>query len=362
MKYRFLILFFSFFFFLFYFFFNNIFKEFKDNSKNLKILTWSNTFDLETIKKFEKETGIKAIITYYGTNEELIAKLTIDNSTFDIVMPSDYAIKVLVKKNLIKELNKNKLIHLKDLKKEFLDVAYYQDAFVCMPFEWIIYGLALKKDILKLFQSDDDVYNAFFNGYKDEKKLRISSTNDFLTAFNAALNHYKHNFPNNKIERQEDLYNIIFEILLKQREYTSIYSDERLNFLFESNIIDMAYMPSDQFMIAKKKTPDLMFIIPSYGFIKSIECLAIPKDSKNEELAYEFINFITNKEVSKNIINVLNVFPANLKYLDEMNKNEMNILEKFIYKLVNSNFKEHFINELFDAEKSIKLWIALKSR
>ena len=56
--------------------------------KVLNIYNWSDYIAEDTIKNFEKETGIKVRYDNYDTNEVLHAKLVAGRSGYDIVVPS----------------------------------------------------------------------------------------------------------------------------------------------------------------------------------------------------------------------------------------------------------------------------------
>src|SRR5471032_2034527 len=56
--------------------------------KILNIYNWSDYMADDTIKNFEKETGIKVRLDYFDGNETLHAKLVAGRSGYDIVVPS----------------------------------------------------------------------------------------------------------------------------------------------------------------------------------------------------------------------------------------------------------------------------------
>ena len=51
---------------------------------------------MDVIDEFEKETGIKVNYTTYETNEEMYNILKSSNSSYDIIIPSDYMIAQLI--------------------------------------------------------------------------------------------------------------------------------------------------------------------------------------------------------------------------------------------------------------------------
>ena len=55
--------------------------------KVLNVYNWSDYIAEETLKNFEKETGIKVNYDNYDSNEVLLAKLVAGNTGYDIVVP-----------------------------------------------------------------------------------------------------------------------------------------------------------------------------------------------------------------------------------------------------------------------------------
>src|SRR5476649_1773171 len=77
--------------------------------KVLNIYNWSDYIADDTIKNFEKETGIKVNYDNYDTNEVLQAKLVAGNTGYDIVVPSSHFAKVQIQGSLLQKLDRSKL-------------------------------------------------------------------------------------------------------------------------------------------------------------------------------------------------------------------------------------------------------------
>ena len=87
-----------------YFIHNVYFKR-----RSISMLAWIGTFSPETIEQFEKEHNIDVNISYYSSNEELIAKIFLTKAEgIDIIVPSDYALSLLEKDGLLAEIDKTK--------------------------------------------------------------------------------------------------------------------------------------------------------------------------------------------------------------------------------------------------------------
>ncbi len=53
------------------------------------------------IKEFERETGLKVIYQTFDSNEAMLTKIAHGGVTFDVVIPSDYAISKMKEQELL---------------------------------------------------------------------------------------------------------------------------------------------------------------------------------------------------------------------------------------------------------------------
>jgi len=75
----------------------------------LNIYNWSDYIGEDTIKNFEKETGIKVRYDTYDSNETLHAKLVAGKTGYDIVVPSSNWAKIQAEGGLFTKLDKSKI-------------------------------------------------------------------------------------------------------------------------------------------------------------------------------------------------------------------------------------------------------------
>ena len=83
--------------------------------KVLNIYNWSDYIADDTIKNFEKETGIKVNYDNYDTNEVLHAKLVAGQTGYDIVVPGAHFAKTQIEGGLLQKLDRSKLSNWNNL-------------------------------------------------------------------------------------------------------------------------------------------------------------------------------------------------------------------------------------------------------
>ena len=75
--------------------------------KVLNVYNWSDYIADDTLKNFEKETGIKVNYDNYDTNEILHGKLVAGKTGYDIVVPSAHFAKMQIEAGLFQKLDKS---------------------------------------------------------------------------------------------------------------------------------------------------------------------------------------------------------------------------------------------------------------
>ncbi|HEY6330974.1 MAG TPA: ABC transporter permease subunit, partial [Blastocatellia bacterium] len=72
----------------------------------LNVFIWSNYLPDSVIKRFEDKFHARVDVELYDSNEALLAKLQSGGTSYDIVVPSDYMVKVLVEQGLLQEIDR----------------------------------------------------------------------------------------------------------------------------------------------------------------------------------------------------------------------------------------------------------------
>ena len=99
---------------------------------HLEIFNWSEYDDPSTYTKFEKlpdeeQAGLKIHETYYSSNDELLAKLNVGGTSYDIIAPSQNAVAQLIEEGKLYALDMSLIPNIKNLEPEFLKPSYDPD-------------------------------------------------------------------------------------------------------------------------------------------------------------------------------------------------------------------------------------------
>ena len=319
----------------------------------LQVFAWSEMFVPEIIARFEKETGIKIKIHRYTTNEELLIKLKASQGKgYDLTNPSDYAVQILIKENLLKKIDHSKLDFLDQINPTICNYDYDPGNKYSIPYEWEVYCFGIDKTY---FQNEmfNPSWSEVFSPPK--KPYRIAMVNDPIEAVNFAsfyLFGYKDKLNAEQTEKVHTLLN-------KQKKWVEAYAGLRADYLLTTKNCHVALCSSSYAFRAAKESPDIQFIIPKEGSFISIENMCIPIHSKKEDLVYKFLNYVYRPDNLGQDCSTYYNFPATMNTSPYLNVPQA--FKDFLNNSENYAGKLHMIHHVIPEEQTRSIWIDIKS-
>jgi putrescine transport system substrate-binding protein len=288
-------------------------------AKVLNIYNWSDYIAEDTIKNFEKETGIKVRYDTFDNNEILHAKLVAGKTGYDIVVPSSNWAKLQMDGGLLRKLDKSLLPNLKnldpDIQQQIASLDPGNQYLVNWLWGYTTVGIntAKVKAALGGEPMPANVWELVFNP-KYVSKLKgcgVSVLDSASEVLPAAL-HYlgRDPFSKNATDYQDAA-----ALLKSIRPSITLFSSSGYINDMAGGSICLALGWSGDINIARQRAidgktgQDIQALIPSNGGILFFDMMAIPVDAPNAANAHAFINFIMRPEVHASLTN--KVFYAN---------------------------------------------------
>src|SRR5262245_34145256 len=81
------------------------------------LYTWVEYIDPAVKDQFEAECGVKVTETNFDSNETLLATLQAGGADYDIVVPSDYMVQILISEGMLMELDYDVIPNIKNMEK-----------------------------------------------------------------------------------------------------------------------------------------------------------------------------------------------------------------------------------------------------
>ena len=304
----------------------------QNNNKVVNVLNWSSYIPDSVIHDFEVEYGIKVNYGTYSSNEELLAKITSSKEgTYDLIFPSDYMIELMIQRNLIEKIDKNKLSNYYNINSMFLNKTYDYNNNYSLPFLTTEVVIAVNRNNIK-----DNI-----NGYKD--LINSKYKNDIVLLDDQRIIIGMSLLANGFSMSDTDInhLNIARDWLLALKDNIKAYDSDSPKSFFITDEVNIGVMWNAEAELAKEKNPNLEIIIPSEGHAISTDNYAIVKGSKNQDNAYLFINYLLRNEVSDKITKEYPyISPNNIKQNSIMDLN--NVFKNGYYvKNIGSNISSY---------------------
>ena len=322
-------------------------------SHSINVFAWGDIFDPEVVEDFEKKTGIKVHLNYYSSNEELLVKLKATKGEgYDLIVPSDYAVQILLREDLLKPLEKSKLDFLGDINPLLLGKYYDPENRYSLPFEWELFGLGFDSGYFA-----DRPFTPSWRLIFDRKIIdyKIGMLNDPIQSVLLAsfyLYGIKDRLDSAEIEP-------LRKLLVRQRSWVAVYADFRADYLLATKNCPVVVASTSYIWRTMRDFPFVKFAIPKEGTFITIENLAIPKATAKEDLIYRFMNHLYTKESSAAHFNTYGLFPATTHAFSLM---RLDPLAGELMQPSKDEFeKYHFIKMLLPEDQVRDIWVEVKA-
>ncbi|MFC5406661.1 ABC transporter substrate-binding protein [Cohnella soli] len=256
-------------------------------SDTLTIYNWGDYIDPELIKEFEKESGLKVIYQTFDSNEAMMTKIEQGGTTFDISIPSEYAIDKMKGEGLLLPIDHTKIPNLKNIDPNFMDLPFDPGNVYSIPYFWGTVGIIYNPDLLggRTFKSWNDLWSPdlrnnilLVDGAREVIGFGLNSLGYSLNDTNedhlqAAKRKLGDLTPNIKAIVGDEI-----KMLLAEEEAAVgvVWSGDASEIMDENDKLD--------------------YVIPEEGSNLWFDNIVIPKTAKNIEGAHAFINFMLDPE------------------------------------------------------------------
>jgi putrescine transport system substrate-binding protein len=292
-----------------------------DEPKLLNIYNWSDYIADDTIRNFEKETGIKVNYDNYDANEVLHAKLIAGKTGYDIVVPGSHFAKDQIAGGLLQKLDRSKLSNWGNLDKGLLEQLANVDPGNQHLVDWLWGYVTVGINVTKVkaalgeLPMPDNAWSLIFDP-KYAARLKGCGIN-FLDSASEVLPVAMLYVGKPAYSRNAADYDAAAKMLQAVRPFVTRFSSSGyINDLAAGSLCAVMGYSGDiniaraRALEADAKTPaSIEALIPKGGATLFFDTMAIPKDAPHPGNAHLFINYILRPEVAASLTN--KVFYAN---------------------------------------------------
>ena len=251
---------------------------------------------LDVIAEFEKETGIKVNYLTFDSNESMYTKLKTGGAAYDIIIPSDYMIGMLIEENMLEPLNFDNIPNYQYIDEAFRNQAYDPNNMYSVPYTWGTVGLIYNTQYVSA--EDAASWNCLWNKDYAGKVLMFDNPRDAFAIAESILG-FSYN-TTDSAELQQAA-----ELLKQQKDVVQSYVMDQIFDKMQRGEAWAAPYYAGDFLTMVEENPDLAFSYPQEGYNIFLDAMCIPKGCQNKEGAEAFINFLCRPDICA----------ANLDYL-----------------------------------------------
>jgi putrescine transport system substrate-binding protein len=287
--------------------------------KVLNIYNWSDYIADDTVKNFEKETGIKVRYDLFDTNEILHAKLVAGKTGYDIVVPGSGWARMQIDGGVLRELDKSKLPNLANMDPGLQALLAKLDPGNKHLVDWLwgytTVGINLDKvkAALGAMPMPDNAWDLIFDP-KYASKLKSCGVS-MLDSPSEVLPPALHYLGKPAFSRNGADYQDAGRMLQAIRPYVTLFSSSGYINDMANGSICLALGWSGDINIARQRAIDgktgqkIQALVPKTGAILFFDTMAIPVDAPHPNNAHVWMNYIMRPEVHASLTN--KVFYAN---------------------------------------------------
>jgi spermidine/putrescine transport system substrate-binding protein len=255
--------------------------------RELNVYNWSTYIDPAIVPAFEEKFNVHVTYDQFGDNDELLAKIQPGNPGYDVIVPSDYMVEIMIAEGLLEPLDKSKIPNFGNIDDIFIDPPYDPDNTYCVPYQWGTVGLGYDSEAVA---EPVDSWAVMFDG---SNASRISWLTESRMTLGATLIYLGYD-PNTT---NPDEINEAKELLLDTKDDVVAFAPDNGQQLLEQGEVDIAFEYSGDIFQLMEANPNIKYVIPKEGTLIWTDNMCIPKDAPNLDLAHEFINFILDAQI-----------------------------------------------------------------
>lgn len=283
----------------------------KYGSDTLKLYNWGAYMSEDLIPDFEREFGVKVVVEYYNSNEEMYTKLQAGDS-YDVLVPSDYMIERLIKEDMLQELDKSMIPNLDNLAEGVKNLPYDPSNTYSAPYFWGSVGIVYNSANVPTEKIEEEGYAILQD---TEYKGRIYMYDSERDSFMIALKNLGYSMNSSDDAEIQAAYDWLSQInnTMDPAYVTDEVIDNMVN-----GMKDLAVVYSGDAAYILSENEDMRYFQPNEGTNIWSDGMVIPANAKNPKLANEFINYVLTYDASYGNSEEVGYASSNQEVLDDM--------------------------------------------
>jgi spermidine/putrescine transport system substrate-binding protein len=265
-----------------------------------------------TLEDFTDATGIAVRYDLFASNDELFAKLRGGNPGYDVIVPTNDYVELMIAADLLLPLDPPKIPNLANVAPAFADPAFDPGLQHSMPYFWGTVGLGYRKSV-----ADPIGFADLFGKSDHAGRISLLASNDTIQSGLKSLGHSLNTRDPAQLAE-------VVELLIDNKPKIKAFAPDTGQDLLIAGEVDICLEYNGDILQVMAEDDDLAYVVPAEGSLLWEDNLCIPRGGPNPENAHAFINFILDAEVHGAIASFVQ-YPcpnaAALEFISEADRN-----------------------------------------
>lgn len=257
-------------------------------NKVLNLYAWSEYIPQQLLDDFTQQTGIKVNYDTYSSNEELLAKLQAGASGYDVIIPSDYTVAIMIKQGLLEPLQKAQLPNFANISEALTSLSYDPQNDYTVPYQWGTSCLVVDTSkVTKPITKWADLWDPEFQG----KVVLLDDEREVLGMVLMVLGYDQNSTDPQQLEEAK-------QKLLELMPNVKLFDSDSPKTALLSGEVWLGQTWNGEAALAHSENPVIQYVIPEEGCTVWYDNLAIPRGVPHLDAAMQFINFVLDPRES----------------------------------------------------------------
>ena len=268
-----------------------------DTSKladKIYLYNWVEYIDPAIYDQFKEECGVEVIETNFDSNETLLATLQAGGADYDIIVPSDYMVQIMIDEGMLMPLDFNVITNIKNMDPLNVNQFFDPEQKYTVPWFWGTSGFAVDTNVVTEYT---DSWSMMFDP-NSPYCGQMSMLDDQRETLGAALMYLGYSINDTDPAHLEEAKNLLIE----QSKCVKAYDSQTNDDLIISGETVLAHIWTGDAILAG--LPDyggrdgILYVIPQEGYTIWQDNMAIPNSAPNAYTAMVFMNYTQFPEIA----------------------------------------------------------------
>ena len=268
---------------------------------DLAFFNWSEYMDPDLITAFEEAHGVMVTEDFYPSNEEMFAKVEIGGSGYDLIIPSDYMVSILIEEAMIQPVQAAAVPNKSNIAPKFANPPYDPGAVYSAAYQWGTTGVGVDLGV-----TGEDVPHSWALLFAAETAETyglsgaITLLDDPRETMGAALKYLGYSLNSTSADELAEAEAVVADAIGRVAAFDSDQYDELL--VTGESVVGHGY--SGNFLWSfEEGESDYDYFVPDEGGTIWVDNMAVLSDAPHPCTAFALMNFLLDAENGAQLTN-----------------------------------------------------------